>query len=43
MSNRANHNTRNRAGILSEIERSRREIDGDAAGFLDAARNDVNV
>ena len=43
MSNRVNHNTRNRTVILSEVEGSRREINGYATAFLDCARNDVTV
>jgi len=41
MSNGANHNTRNRSVILSEVEGSRRRTDAHPAGFLDSARNDL--
>ena len=43
MSNGVNHNTRNRTVILNEAEGSGRSGDDHAAGFLDCARNDLNM
>jgi hypothetical protein len=43
MSNGANHNTRNRTVILSEVEGSRKNTADLAAGLFESARNDLTV